>query len=112
MAIFLVLMSGLTVAHLFVTPVEQLIAQAPDSGHTEAEMAADFAERARNEPGIVDLVKSVTGQDEEEVQYLLRDITFSDEYAFAIEEKQVALEREQMMARRAEQIRLLGQRRI
>ena len=73
MAIFLVLMSGLTVAHLFVTPVEQLIAQAPDSGHTEAEMAADFAERARNEPGIVDLVKSVTGQDEEEVQYLLRD---------------------------------------
>jgi len=42
-------------------------------------------------------------------QFLLRDITFSDEYADAIEEKQVALEREEQKKHQAEQLRQLAQ---
>lgn len=72
MAIFLVLMSGLTVAHLFITPVEKVIEQAPEHGHTESEAAAQIAQIAQR-PEIVDLVKNVTDQDEDEVAYLLRD---------------------------------------
>lgn len=42
-------------------------------------------------------------------QFLLRDITFSDEYATAIEEKQVALEGQDRTAHEAQQIRNLAE---
>ena len=42
-------------------------------------------------------------------QFLLRDITFSDEYAASIEEKQVELERQEQTKYEAEQLRRLAQ---
>ncbi len=72
MAIFLVLMSGLTIAHLFITPAESLLEQAPELGHTQGEAVDTIARIAESEQ-IVNLVQWVTGQDEEEVHYLLQD---------------------------------------
>ena len=72
MAIFLVLMSGLTIAHLFITPVESLLDKAPELGHTEGE-AADTIARVAESEQIVNMVQWLTGQDEDEVAYLLRD---------------------------------------
>ncbi|MGB0384934.1 MAG: SPFH domain-containing protein [Ardenticatenaceae bacterium] len=42
-------------------------------------------------------------------QFLLRDITFSEEYAASIEQKQVALEKEEEKKHEAEQLRQLAQ---
>jgi regulator of protease activity HflC (stomatin/prohibitin superfamily) len=42
-------------------------------------------------------------------QFLLRDITFSDEYATAVEEKQVAMEAQERARHEAEQIRNLAE---
>ncbi|MDF1702457.1 MAG: hypothetical protein P1V36_15005 [Planctomycetota bacterium] len=72
MAIFLVLFSGLMVAHLFITPVEGLIDRASMDGHTQGEAADDIARVAESE-AIVNAVKWITGQDQAEVEYLLRE---------------------------------------
>lgn len=72
MAIFLVLFSGLMVAHLFITPVEGLIDRAAMDGHTQGEAADDIARVAESE-AIVNAVKWITGQDQAEVEYLLRE---------------------------------------
>lgn len=72
MAIFLMLFSGLMIAHLFITPVEELLDKAPEVGHTQAEAADDIARVAQREE-FVGLVRWLTGQEQSEVEYLLRD---------------------------------------
>lgn len=72
MALFLVLITGLSVAHLFITPVEGLMERAPELGHTEGE-AADAIARVAESEQIRDVVQWITGQDQGEVEYLLRE---------------------------------------
>ena len=72
MALFLVLVTGLSIAHMFITPVEGLLEKAPELGHTQGEAADTIARIAESEQ-IRDIVGWITGQDEGEVEYLLRE---------------------------------------
>lgn len=68
--LLLVLGVGLSVASMFFTPVERLLAQGPEAGFTEGQVAADLKRIAESEQ-FVDVVQQVTGADEKEASYLL-----------------------------------------
>ena len=70
--LLLVLMVGLSVASIFITPVENIMRQAPAAGHTEAEGAQDALAVIESE-GVAEVVKWVIDRDDEEVAYLLKD---------------------------------------
>lgn len=72
MALLLALGVGLSVAQMFITPVESFLKEAPKVGHSEAEAADSVAEIAKNDQ-IVDMVEWLTGQDEADVTYLLSE---------------------------------------
>ncbi|MDA1195587.1 MAG: hypothetical protein O2894_10440 [Planctomycetota bacterium] len=69
-AVLLALVTGLTVAQVFITPVENVIAGAPELGHTEDEAIDEIGRIAQSEQ-IVNMVEWLTGQDQSEVEYLL-----------------------------------------
>jgi hypothetical protein len=68
--LLLVLMVGLSVAGIFFTPVESILAKGPAAGFTEGQVAADL-KRISEDPKFVDVVQMVTGTDEAETRYLL-----------------------------------------
>ena len=71
MALFLALTVGLTVAHMFIGPVEQLVQAAPELGHTEGEAASQIDEIAKSDQ-IVEMVGWLTS-DQDQASYLLRE---------------------------------------
>lgn len=72
MALLLALVTGLSVAQAFITPVENLMKEAPKLGHSEGEAADSIAAIAESEQ-IVDALEWLTGQDEDEIEYLVQE---------------------------------------
>ena len=72
MTLLLVLIAGLSVASIFITPVEQLMQASPEVGHSEEEAVALVQKLAESDQ-IVDIVRWITGSEEGEAEYLLRD---------------------------------------
>lgn len=71
MALLLVLTVGLSVAAMFITPVEELVKASPELGHSEGEAVAMVQKLAESEQ-VVDVVEWITGADEQDAEYLLR----------------------------------------
>ena len=70
--LLLVLMVGLSVAGIFFTPVESILAKGPEAGFTEGQVAAQL-KQISEDPKFVDVVQMVTGADEDETRYLLSE---------------------------------------
>lgn len=72
MALLVILIVGLTLASFIVTPVEALMAKSPELGHTEGDTAA-FIDEVTTSDVVVGLVKEMTGAEEPQVEYLLKE---------------------------------------
>lgn len=71
MTLLVVVLTGLCVAAAFIAPVEALMKESPELGHSEEE-TADYLDRLARSDQFVDVVNWVTG-DKEQAAYLLRD---------------------------------------
>jgi len=72
MALFIMLALGLQMAAGVVTPVEFMMTNSADLGHTEADTAGVIDEISRSD-NIVDVLKGLTGAKEADLKYLLRE---------------------------------------
>ncbi len=71
-ALLLALVTGLGVAQAFITPVENLMKEAPKLGHSEGEAADSIATIAESNE-IAGALKWITGLGESEIEYLVTD---------------------------------------
>lgn len=72
MALLLVLVVGLSIAGMFVTPVESLMKASPELGHSEEEAMATVQRLAESNE-IQDAAAWITGSDKAEAKYLLEE---------------------------------------
>ena len=72
MTLLVALIAGLSVGGVVVSPIEALMKSAPELGHSEGE-AAGTVDRIARSHQVADVAKWVTGADETQIQYLLRD---------------------------------------
>jgi hypothetical protein len=68
--LLLVLVTGISVAGIFLSPVEAVLEKAPEVGHTRAQAARDLDRTLRSDQ-MAGFVGWATGQDQGEVHYLL-----------------------------------------
>jgi len=71
MALLTFLITGLTVASVFVSPIEAIVDQSNSLGHTAEEAVEQVDQLARSDQ-FVDVMEWVTGSDTAEAEYLLR----------------------------------------